>query len=305
MTVNKSDLITAAAALNLYMTNRDFSGDFALQFDMFLLQNSSSTQQSKNETALFGIDHSGSSTNWIRNAVPGTGNGVNAYTSDGIFATVEADASTTLNYALWSGPTWTNTVAVVGPTNFLAKRSTVLTDVFKKPPFDAGPAAGGVSANTVLNPTPTWVSVEISQVGNKITWKMDNVEILSFINTNKNISGFTNRSGKIMLGYNDPWDDIGNGSANSGEAAVIYDNVRVIALAGSPSLTAAISATGLNLTISSTSVGFDYVVEYKTDIGAATWQTLTTVAGTGNAIVVPVNTTPDAQRFYRVRVVQH
>jgi hypothetical protein len=33
-----------------------------------------------------------------------------------------------------------------------------------------------------------------------------------------------------MLGYCDPWDDIGNSTPGSGEAAAIYDNVRVVQL---------------------------------------------------------------------------
>ncbi len=299
LTVNKGDETAAAAALNLYLKNKIFSGSYALRFDMFLVQNSAGTQQSKNELAIFGIDHSGTRTNWIRNSVPGTGAGPDKFESDGLWCSVEEDASTTINFGFWSGPTYTNGAAVVGPTNFLARRSTTTTEIFKKPPFDAGPAAGGVPANTVINPTPTWVEVELSQIDNIVTWKMNNTVILSFVNTNANTSAYT--EGKIMLGYNDPWDDIANGSANSGEACVIYDNVRVVALASTPLITTSLSGTSLNLSFP-TQAGFNYVVEWKGALTDGVWNALVTNPGTGSPITVPAETQPDAHRFYRVRL---
>lgn len=230
MTVNKSDAAAASAGLNLYLKNRSFGSNFALRFDMFLVQNSGPTlgaaNQSKNETALFGINHSGTRTNWIRNSVPGTG--TPKFDSDGLFCSVEEDAFTTLNFAFWSGPTWTNTVAVIGPTNFLGRLASTTREVFKKPPFDAGPALGGVPANTILSGTPTWTEVELSQNGNLLTWKINNTVVLQYFNTNAFTAPYTN--GAIMLGYNDPWDDIGNQSAGSGEACVIYDNVKVVSI---------------------------------------------------------------------------
>jgi hypothetical protein len=300
LTVNKADDTAAAAALNLYLKNPTFDGSYALQFDMFLVQNSSGAQQSKNELAIFGINHSGTRTNWIRNSVPGTG--TNKFESDGLWSTVEADASTTINFGFWTGPTWTNGAGVIGPTNFFGRRSTTLTNVFKKPPFDAGPAAGGVPANTVVNPTPTWVQVELSQIGNVVTWKINNTIIHSFVNTNVNTSAHT--QGKIMLGFNDPWDDIANGSATSGESCVIYDNIRVVRLTEapvSPLITASLSGTTLNLTFPTQS-GVNYIVEWKSDLTTSAWTTLSSHPGTGSPITVPGPTQPEAHRFYRIRL---
>jgi hypothetical protein len=302
LTVNKADEVGAAAALNLYLKDKSFSGNYAVRFDMYLVQNSAGSSQSKNEMAMFGINHSGALTNWIRNSVPGTGTGENQYESDGLFATVEADAGTTVNYGFWSGPTYVNGAGVAGPTNFLARRSSTLTQVFKKPPFDAGPAAGGVPANTVINPTPTWVQVELSQIGDTVTWKINNTEIFSYVNTNENTSAFT--EGTVMLGYDDPWDDIANGSAGSGEACVIYDNLRVVALetaATTPTITTDLSGTTLSL-IFPTETGHNYVVEWKNDLTSPTWNTLETDAGTGSPITASDDTQSDAHRFYRVRV---
>src|SRR5262249_17325162 len=155
---------------------------YALRFDMFLVENSSGTDQSKVEYSLFGINHSGNETNWMRNAKTGTSLFGSPTPSDGLFFNVGADGNgsggSPNDFAAWSAPTWTNTVDVIGPTNFLDRAATTTRQIFKRPPFDSGTAAGGDPANTVVNPTPTWTEVEVSQVqtvlGNLITWKMNN-----------------------------------------------------------------------------------------------------------------------------------
>jgi len=236
MTVNKGAGVSAG--INLYLKNHTFSGNYALRFDMFLVENSAGTAQSKAEEALFGINHDGSHTNWIRNAVTGTSLPGSPTESDGIFFDIGADGNGTggafNDFALWSGPTWTNGVGVIGPTNILSLNATATTQIFKRPPYDSGTAAGGDPANTVINPTPTWTEVEVSQVqsarGNLITWKMNNNVILSYYNTNSALMASTYTNGTVMLGYCDPWDDLGNSTPGSGEAAVIYDNVRVVQL---------------------------------------------------------------------------
>ncbi|HWW00792.1 MAG TPA: hypothetical protein VNZ64_13935 [Candidatus Acidoferrum sp.] len=234
MTVNKNAMVSAG--LNLYLKNHTFGSNYALRFDMFLVENSAGTAQSKVENALFGINHDGAHTNWFRNAVTGTSLLGSPTASDGLFFDVGADGSggggAPYDFAAWSGPTYTNTVNVVGPTNFLARLATTTTNIFKRPPFDSGTVNGGDPANTIVNPTPTWTQVEVSQVGtiygNLITWRMNNTVILQFTNNLPNTIGVTN--GTVMLGYVDPWDDLGNSSAGSGEGCVIIDNVQVVQL---------------------------------------------------------------------------
>jgi len=46
--------------------------------------------------------------------------------------------------------------------------------------------------------------------------------------------------------------------------------------------------------------GGQYVVEYKTNLNAISWQTLTSVQGDGTTKTVQDNTATTAQRFYRV-----
>ncbi len=239
MTVNKSAGISAG--LNLYLKNHVFSGNYALRFDLFLVENSAGTAQSKVEDVLFGINHDGTHTNWFRNSVTGTSLPGTPTASDGLFFDIGADGSggggAPYDFAAWSGPTYTNTVNVVGPTNFLARTATTTRQIFKRPPYDSGVAAGGDPANQVtfvgFN-TPNWVEVEVSQIvtpsgGNLITWKLNNTVILSYNNTNAVANTATN--GTIMVGYCDPWDDVANGSANSGEGSAIIDNLTVVQLA--------------------------------------------------------------------------
>ena len=64
--------------------------------------------------------------------------------------------------------------------------------------------------------------------GNLITWKVNNTVIFSYNNTNAVAVTATN--GTIMVGYDDPWDDVGNGSPGSGEGCAIIDNLKVVQL---------------------------------------------------------------------------
>src|SRR5215467_4001309 len=75
LTANK-DSIGAVAAINLYPTNQSFSGNYMLQFDLWM----NYAKVSTTEHVLFGINHSGSFTNQI------TMEG-----SDGLFFAVDGD----------------------------------------------------------------------------------------------------------------------------------------------------------------------------------------------------------------------
>jgi hypothetical protein len=243
MTVNKTAGISAG--LNLYLKNHTFSHNYALRFDLFLVENSSGTAQSKVENVLFGINHDGNHTNWFRNSVTGTSLLDSPTASDGLFFDIGADGNggggAPYDFAAWSGPTWTNTVSVVGPTNFLAVPASSTRQIFKRPPFDSGTTFGGDPANTPIIggfASPTWVEVEISQQetpnGNLISYKINNTLIMSYFNTSVTHVNTNDVSGTIMVGYCDPWDDIANGSAGSGEGCAIIDNLQVVQLSNLP-----------------------------------------------------------------------
>lgn len=147
MTVNKNAGVSAG--LNLYLKNHNFAHNYALRFDLFLVENSTPPPpaQSLNENVLFGINHDGNHTNWFRNSVTGTSPIESPTASDGLFFDIGADgnggAGAPYDFAAWSGPTWTNGVNVVGPTNFLAVLASAERQVFKRPPFVSGTTFGG------------------------------------------------------------------------------------------------------------------------------------------------------------------
>ena len=98
-------------------------------------KNSSGTAQSQVEDALFGINHDGTHTNWFRNSVTGTSLPATPTFSDGLFFDIGADGNggggAPHDFAAWSGPTYTNTVNVIGPTNFLSRLATSTRQIFK------------------------------------------------------------------------------------------------------------------------------------------------------------------------------
>jgi len=164
------------------------------------------------EYLLFGINHSGTKTNWFRNSPGGPPAGS---TYDGVFFDIEADGAGLGDYAIYSAPTTNN-----NPTALNAGRvATTLSSVFRSPPYGV---IGVPSINTSLaSPTPVWADVEVSQLGKIITLKVDNAVIFSYSNS----TPYT--AGDIMIGYDDAYDSIGLASSYA-----VIDNVRVVRLQG-------------------------------------------------------------------------
>ena len=164
------------------------------------------------EYVLFGINHSGAKTNWFRSSPGGVPSG---WTFDGVFYGIEADGAGLGDYANYSSPTVAN-----NPTSLTSGRlATTLTNVFKAPPN----SVPGVPGNNLSRSpaTPLWADVELSQLGQIITLRINTTTILSYSNATPYVAG------DIMLGYDDAFDSIGLASSY-----VIFDNVRVVRLNG-------------------------------------------------------------------------
>jgi hypothetical protein len=234
LTVNKQDGTTAAAALNLYPKLQNFSGNYALRFDMFLIENDSS---GTTEYALFGINHSGTKTNWFRNSTADfTGVDPVGWNFDGVFYDVESDGADLGQFVNYSSPTTANN----NPTNLTpGVTAETMQPVFKSPPWTVGLIGGGTPANLNGSTTPIWADVELAQINGVIYWSINHSLIFAYTNT----TGYT--SGDIMLGYTDAYDSIG-----SSGGAVIYDNVRVIGFA--PTITSIVPTGGGTYTINYT-----------------------------------------------------
>jgi GH25 family lysozyme M1 (1,4-beta-N-acetylmuramidase) len=210
LTVNK-DATPAVAAVNLYPVSQVFTGNFALKFDLWI---NYSNIAASTEHALFGINHSGNVTNRV-----------GQLTSDGLFFAMDGDggvsASTTLrDFALFRGGgpaaipvllTTGNTV--FGPQPLLGANfdsaDAGFSALFPSKALSTFTTASGSAGNG-------WVSVEVLQATNVITWLLNDTMVAQYTNT----SLYTN--GNILIGYNDAFASIG-GADNF----AVFDNIRV------------------------------------------------------------------------------
>ncbi|HUR45113.1 MAG TPA: hypothetical protein VMZ27_04475, partial [Candidatus Saccharimonadales bacterium] len=190
-----------SAGMNLYPAGQQFSGDYALRFDMYLSFGTSSTT----EHALAGLNHSGLMTNRFTQSTD-TNHTVTG--GDGVWVSIVSDASNLIDYGAYA-----TTNPATGPfviTNVPASR---FTSVFPSPPY----AFAGSPTSTGTN--QSWADVELSQIAGIISLKINQNLIFQVTNS------FSPRSGNIMLGMNDQFDSVGSVSN-----FVIFDNVRVVSM---------------------------------------------------------------------------
>jgi hypothetical protein len=254
-----------AAALNLYPNGQSFSGNYALRFDMCLIENSTSGQT---EYAFFGINHSGTKTNWFRSSATGfTGVDPVGWSFDGLFYDVESDGADLGEYVGYSSPI----TAGHNPTPITAGvTAETLAPVFKAPPW----TRAGTAANLYGSTTATWADVELRQVNGVIYWSINHSLVFAYTNT----TSYT--SGNIMLGYEDGFDSIG-----SSGGAVIYANARVINLA-SPVISG-VSGNSINY---SGGVGSQFVLLKTTDLTQpkSTWTRVHTNNTPSGSFTIPM-----------------
>ncbi|MCX6885618.1 MAG: hypothetical protein NTX27_11300 [Verrucomicrobia bacterium] len=200
VTVNKNDTTAAAAGINFYPAGKSFANDFALRFSLLIYAN---TTSNTTEHAIFGINHSGTKTNWYR-----SGNvGLAAANMDGLFFSVDAVDGAATDFTLFTKPSFaTNT----NPLILVDRTYANFTNIFKNPPFVSFGTAGSRTS-------PTWADVEVSKTTNMVALRINNTLILQSTNT----TGFN--AGNIMLGYMDCYDSIGGANG-----AAYFDNVRVV-----------------------------------------------------------------------------
>ncbi|MSU57513.1 MAG: hypothetical protein EXS35_04925 [Pedosphaera sp.] len=289
VTVNKDDgALLGGAGINLYpiLTNYSptltgFSNNFALRFDMYAIINSGS---GTTEYSMFGINHSGDKTNWFRSSGDGIGAGGSV---DGLFFQVGSDGAALGDYVL-------NTVPVIGspiynPTLPASRAASTLTGIFKAPPW----GLSGAPANLQTTTTPSWAQVEVDQVGNVITLKINNTNILSYTNN----GAF--KSGNLMLGYCDAFD------SNTGVgAAVIFDNVRVVDL-GRPIITSTThsgTTTVVNFTWTLDDPTTAFKLQKATTVNGAYADTAATIIKVSAGVYQATLTGESgAAAFYRIR----
>ena len=277
--VNKNEgTPTGAAAVNLYPTNQTFSGDYALRFDLYLQY----TTPNPTEHALAGINHSGLITNYISQSATNLARG-----ADGIWIAIENDGSANRE---WAAYTSTNAGSV--PRAITNRTAAAVAGLVPSPPY----AVAGSPGNLVSSANKTWATVQISQVGNVVTLRVNQ----NFIYRLTNTFGFN--SGTIMIGHSDQFD-----SSGSSDTFAIFDNVRVVRLPEAAvaitNITAVTDTVQLDFVTPDGGQVFDFVVEGTPTLSPAAWteqipRTTSVVSPTSFRATMPTN---GMTRFYRVR----
>jgi hexosaminidase len=216
LTVNK-DSIGAVAAVNLYPIGQSFSGNFAVQFDLWMNYALAATT----EHSMFGINHSGTFTNRVT-----------AEGSDGLFFVMSGDggssggATSARDYSVVQGGgaplaplllTTANTT--FGPAPLLGANFDNADLGFKTLfPLRSINGVSSLAGSSGLR----WLTIQILQKDSLITWMLNSNIVAQYTNT----TAYT--SGDIMLGYSDTFASIGD----SNNFAII-DNIIVTPLAPS------------------------------------------------------------------------
>ncbi len=228
LTCNKQNAVNPApGAVNCYFTNLLLSGNYAVRFNMNVVEAQGTANAT--EGPVFGINHSGSLSNWWYGAgtlAPWT------WSSDGIWYWIDPQAGGTVagDYQEYTGQGGTN--ANTGWTRVATGVASTFGQAFKNNdlgiygPFTCydgfGNHSSGIPANgsSVTDDDSTWSDVEIKQIDNIVTMSINHTPIFAYTNTTVWTNGY------LMLGYADPY-----GASIAGvEAGVYYANLQVVQL---------------------------------------------------------------------------
>jgi len=278
LTVNKADATAQAAAVNLYPTNQLLGGNFALKFDMWINWSNINTST---EHVLFGINHSGNITNRIGQS-----------TSDGLFFAVDgeggnglsASSSTIRDFAVFRGggsgaiPVLMTSGSSFGPTPslgaFFDNADAGFMTLF---PSKTVPGVGSTPAGSA---GLRWISGEVRQENNLVTWLLNDVAVAQYTNS------FAYTNGAFLLGYNDTFGSIGD--TNN---FVIFDNVRVESIVYAPASILSPQIGGTNFSFSLGTDAYEsYTVQWTTNLSSGNWIDYTNFMGNGavKAVVLPI-----------------
>jgi hypothetical protein len=224
ITVNKNDNEPGRFALSLYPKTANFSGDYVLKFDAFLNHASfADSGVGTTEYLTFGLNHSGNAVNWgvlsgaeqredfATDAVGGDG-------SDGVWFGFVGDDGAARGFQTWEGQAGQPSRYLEGEAGGIPDRdgNGNPDDDGVEPYLRTQFPASRFEAAGVLG--KRWVQVEVSQVGDELTWKIDG----RIISRRTNTSPW--KSGRVMIGYMDPFAGV---SEVKGENWLLIDNVRV------------------------------------------------------------------------------
>jgi hypothetical protein len=322
-TVNKNSSMGPiggpATGLNAYLTNHVFNGNYAVRFNMNLVEcgnlyenNLSDEYYDSEEGVLFGINHNGTETNWFypgTDTVGGSGLAGGPWAGDGVFCWVSDSGGSYLdtwpNYELYTGngsPTTNGGFAIIQSQSKTSFVNAFKTNVFTTPistfvpPYDSGWTEGGPGLPANGSPqyglsAASWADVEIKQLNGIVTVSIDKNPIFVYTNT----SIFT--SGSLMLGYEDAWD-----GTEDTDAAVYYSNLQVVSI-GAP----VIANMGVDNVHGNVVMDFSvsddsgtFTIQGSSSVNGPFANVAATITPLGNGafkVIVPQN---GAKQFYRI-----
>ncbi len=303
LTCNKFAGISSPGAINAYLTNIVLSGNYAVRFNMNLIQG----QVNPTEGAVFGINHSGTTSNWWYGS--GFITNIN-WASDGIwyYMTAQPAGQVQGDYQEFTGIGGTN-----GNTGWQRLTNRVQTDfaqMFKDNPgpFTCSDGFANQTPGVPANNTPglgydasTWADVEIKQQDGVVTMSINRTPIFTYTNTTVWTNGY------LMLGYADPF----GGSIGSADAGVYYANLQVVQLPSIAQIVITINkiaVSGGNVVVTfTTSSGSDTIASFRLQSAGSVTGAYTDVSPPATITSLGSNqfqaTTPyvgGAQLFYRI-----
>ena len=224
LTVNNNDATPDTAAVNLYVADESFTGNYAVRFDMWINYNGGAFGGTgSTEFAIFGLNHLGTEPNWASSSLT---------TSDGIWFAVTGEGGAARDYRNYEGDgagapleyqgidggmldrdgDGTPEYEVTGDT--AADPDYPLNLLFPVPPFE-----------TAGMPSKQWVEVEVRQRDGVISWLINGYVVAEKVNTSLFFEG------TAMIGMMDIFSSIANPAADN---FVLFDNVRVVSLEDAP-----------------------------------------------------------------------
>lgn len=274
LVVNQNDTVATNAALNLYLQNKNFTGNFSMKFDLWIQYpgNSGGTGSGvagSTQHAIFGINHHGTNANWAASSIS---------TSDGLWFAITGEGGDSKDYRAYAGN-------ASGPaTELFAANNTasIFQGLFPAPRFETAGAPG-----------KCWTEVEILQMGDVITWLLDETPIMRRTNT----TSFT--SGTIMIGLMDVFPSVATPARDS---FVLFDNLRMENLSPPPirfASAARMPSGSVSLTLTNTP-GDRYWIDASADL--TNWQTLAFVSTTNPlTTLLDSDATHRPARYFRTR----
>jgi len=306
ITCLKNISFSAAGGVNVYYTNQAFSGNYAVRFNMNLVEGDNSFPV---EGPLIGINHDGIQTNWFL----GNGSIINGgpWASDGVWYWIQAPPGGSSGFGFVEFQEYTGTGGTLpnsGATQLATTGAANFTNTFKHAVFTApGGLSGGTPANNSpvgVNPADdSWSDVELKQINNVVTLSIDKTRIFTYTNT----THFTN--GYIMLGYNCPIQGAFNQYIGTPDAAAYFANLRVVSLSG-PTITSIVVTNGnvgnVVLTYQSTD-GDDTIASFAVQSASVVTgpysdvSPAATITQTGTGQFQAVTAVNGLARYYRIR----